>query len=220
MFCGTIAACIVLLSSFLPNYTEKRGAHVAYDHQDYAQVYDLLYGKKLNEQDEVIFQRSNLILQMNRKLTSYENYVNLDMRLESLNALITGVARYQEILPEAEAYNVVGEVSGIYTQILERLSADFGISEADAMEIIASEDDVTYSQKLEAVINGEVYGEDVPAGRQDVLPEEEEIIERIDGLETEGEQTTDIQTDVIPKEDMLPEEMMDEPVPADDNADE
>ncbi len=220
MFCGTIAACIVLLSSFLPNYTEKRGAHVAYDHQDYAQVYDLLYGKKLNEQDEVIFQRSNLILQMDRKLTSYENYVNLDMRLESLNALITGVARYQEILPEAEAYNVVGEVSGIYTQILERLSADFGVSEADAMEIIASEDDVTYSQKLEAVINGEVYGEDVPAGRQDVLPEEEEIIERIDGLETEGEQTTDIQADVIPEEDMLPEEMMDEPVPADDNADE
>lgn len=51
------------------------------------------------------------------------------------------------------------------------------------MEILASEDDVTYSQRLEAIINGAVYGEEVPAGRQDVLPEEEEIIERIDGLE-------------------------------------
>ena len=183
VFCGTIAACIVLLASFLPDYTEKKKAQVAYDHQDYAEVYDLLYGKKLNEQDEVLFQRSNLVLQMNRKLTSYENYGNLDMRLESLNALITGVARYQEILPEAEAYNVVGEVSDIYAQILERLSADFGVSEQDALDIIASEDDVTYSQRLEAIISGAVYGEDVPAGRQDVLPEEEEIIERIDGLE-------------------------------------
>ncbi len=183
VFCGTIAACIVLLVSFLPNYTEKKEAHMAYDHQDYAQVYDLLYGKKLDEQDEVLFQRSNLILQMNRKLTSYENYVNLDMRLEALNALITGVQRYQVVLPEAESYNVVGEVSDIYAQILERLSADFGVSEADALEILASEDDVTYSQRLEAIISGAVYGEEVPAGRQDVLPEEEEIIERIDGLE-------------------------------------
>ena len=183
VFCGTIAACIVLLVSFLPNYTEKREAYVAYDHQDYAQVFDLLYGKKLNEQDEILFQRSNLILQMNRKLASYENYVNLDMRLEALNALITGVGRYQVILPEAETYNVVGEVSDIYAQILERLSADFGVSEADALEILASEDDVTYSQRLEAVMNGALNGEDVPSGRQDILPEEEEIIERIEGLE-------------------------------------
>ncbi len=186
VFCGTIAACIILLSSFLPVYMEKREAQVAYDHQDYAEVYDLLYGKELNEQDEILYQRSNLILQMNRKLSSYENYVNLDMRLEALNALITGVERYQVILPEAETYNVVGEVSDIYAQILERLSADFGVSEADALEILASEDDVSYSQRLQAVINGALYSEEGPAGRQDVLPEEEEIIERIDGLETEN----------------------------------
>ena len=218
-FCGTIAVCIVLLSSFLPNYTEMREAHVAYDHQDYAQVYELLYGKELDEQDEALFQRSNLILQMNRKLTSYENYVNLDMRLEALNALITGVERYQVVLPEAETYNVAGEVSDIYAQILERLSADFGVSEADALEIIALEDDVAYSQRLEAIISGAVYGEEVPAGRQDILPEEEEIIERIDGLETEteGEQPADIQEDVTPEEDMLPEEIQDQPVSADEN---
>ncbi len=218
-FCGTIGVCIVLLSSFLPNYTEMREAHVAYDHQDYAQVYELLYGKELDEQDEALFQKSNLILQMNRKLTSYENYVNLDMRLEALNALITGVERYQVVLPEAEAYNVAGEVSDIYAQILERLSADFGVSEADALEIIALEDDVAYSQRLEAIISGAVYGEEVPAGRQDILPEEEEIIERIDGLETEteGEQPADIQEDVTPEEDMLPEEIQDQPVSADEN---
>lgn len=200
---------------------EKREAQAAYDHQNYAEVYDLLYGKELNEQDEILYQRSNLILQMDRKLSSYENYSSLDMRLESLNALISGVERYQEILIEAETYNVAGEVREIYEQILERLSADFGVSEQDALEIIAAEDDVTYSQRLGAIINGAVYGEEIPAGRQDVLPEEEEIIERIDGLETETveEQPTDIQEDVTPEEDMLPEEMMVEPEPSDENAD-
>jgi hypothetical protein len=210
MFCGTIAVCIVLLSSFLPVYMEKKDAQMAYDHQDYAQVYDLLYGKDLNEQDEILYQRSNLILQMNRKLSSYENYGSLDMRLESLNALISGVERYQEILPEAETYNVVGEVSAIYGQILERLSADFGVSEQDALEIIAAEDDVIYSQRLEAIINGAVSDEEISTGRQDILPEEEEIIERIDGLEpeTEADQTIDAQTDEPSEEDMLPEEVM------------
>lgn len=211
---------------------EKRDAHVAYDHQDYADVFDLLYGKTLNEEEEILFQRSNLILQMNRKLSSYENYVNLNMRLEALNALISGVARYQEILPDAEAYNVVGEVSDIYAQILERLSVDFGVSESDALDIIASEDDVTYSQRLDAIINGAVYGEDVPEGRQDVLPEEEEIIERIDGIEDSFEEdvpgdmsTDEMQGDDAPAdesvgEDLPTDESVGEDLPTDENVDE
>ena len=222
VFCGTIAACIILMCSFLPNYMEKREAHVAYDHQNYAEVFDLLYGKTLNEEEEILFQRSNLVLQMNRKLTSYENYVNLNMRLEALNALISGVARYQEILPDAETYNVVGEISDIYAQILERLSADFGVSESDALDIISSEDDVTYSQRLDAIISGAMYGEDVPAGRQDVLPEEEEIIERIDGIEDglEEDVPVDLSTDEMQGDDMSADESTGEDMPTDENVDE
>ena len=183
LFCATLAACIIMVTTVLPNYMQKREAHMAYDQKDYGEVFTLLYDQKRSEEDEILFQRSNLVLQMERKLDSYDNYSKLNMRLEALNALISGVSRYQAILPEAEKYNVVGEVSDSYAQILERLSADFGVSEEQAYEIIASEDDVTYSQKLEAIINGALYGEDIPAGRQDVLPEEEEIIERIEGLD-------------------------------------
>lgn len=183
VFCGTIAACIVLVSTFLPNYMQKRQAHVAYDHRNYDEVFTLLYDKKRGEQDEILFQRSNIVLQMERKLDSYDNYVRLNMRLEALNALISGVSRYQKLLPDAETYNVVGEVTDSYAQILERLSADFGVSEEQALVIIASEDDVTYSQLLEAIINGALSDGEESGARQDVLPEEEEIIERIEGLE-------------------------------------
>lgn len=207
LFCGTLAACIVLTTTYLPNYMQKREAHAAYDHGKYDEVFALLYDKERNEQDEILFQRSNIILQMERKLHSYDNYSRMNMRLEALNALISGVSRYHMLLPEAEKYNVVGEISDSYAQILERLSADFGVSEEQAFEIIASEDDVTYSQRLEAIISGVSYGEDVPMGRQDVLPEEEEIIERIDGLEADVEETA-------------PEEMPEEDMPVDENADE
>lgn len=210
LFCGTIAAGIIVFSMILPDTMQKRDAYTAYDQGEYTQVYDLLYGKELSEEDEVIFQGSNLILQMNRKLSSYENYVNLDMRLEALNALITGVEKYQQILPEAENYNVVAEVNDIYSQILERLSANFGLSEGDAWDILSSEDDETYTRRLQAVIDGESYGvdetEEAGETTQDILPEEEEIIERIGGIDGE----TEIVTEPWPEADVSAQEASDE----------
>lgn len=217
LFCGTIAACIILATSILPDYLQEQEARLAYDQKEYKDVYDLLYGKELNEEDEILFERSGLIMQMNRKLSSYENYVNLNMRLEALDALIGGVARYQLILADAEAYNVVSEVTDVYVQILGRLSADFGISEADALDIISSEDDVAYSRRLKAIIDGTYSGveQETSGERQDVLPEEEEMIERVDGLEEEpSEEMQDGQSE---------EEMQETPseeTSADENSDE
>lgn len=217
LFCGTLAACIIVFSMILPETVQKREAYTAYDQGEYAQVYDLLYGKKLSEEEEAIFQGSNLILQMNRKLSSYENYVNLDMNLEALNALITGVERYQQILPEAEKYNVVTEVNDIYSQILERLSANFGLSEGDAWDILSSEDDETYTRKLQAVIDGELYGaeetEEAAETTQDILPEEEEIIERIGGIDGA------VEIEAEPRPDGYGEEAADEQAQG-ENADE
>lgn len=185
LFCGTIAACIILISSFLPNYMQKHDARIAYDHGYYGDVYDLLYGKKLSEEDQVLFQKSNTILQMDRKLSSYENYNKMGMRLEALDALISGVDRYQQLRSKAEKYNVEGEVRERYDQIIANLEADFGVSEMDALDIIASEDNVTYSQRLQAIIDGTIYGagEEMPEVKQDVLPEEEEIISRLEDME-------------------------------------
>lgn len=214
LFCGTIAASIIVFATILPDSMQKKEAQTAYDQGNYADVYGLLYGKELSEQDKVLFQGSNLILQMDRKLSSYNNYVNLGMSREALNALITGVERYHQILPEAENYNVATEVYDIYAQILGILSANYGLSETDVLNILASEDDLIYSQKLEAVINGESVGEEEEAevGIQDVLPEEEEIMERIGGADGE----TEIE---LEPEDVSTEELPDDQA-ADENADE
>lgn len=208
LFCATIAAGIIVFATVLPDTMQKKDAHTAYDQGNYAEVYDLLYGKELDEQDEALFQGSNLVLQMQRKLSSYDNYVNLDMRPEALNALITGVARYQRILPEAENYNVVVEVNDIYAQILDRLSA-FGLSEQDALDLLALDDDVIYTQRLNAIINGESYGEEeenAEPGVQDMLPEEEEIMERIGGIDDGADSGAELEPEEVSMEDELPEE--------------
>ncbi|MCH5260562.1 MAG: hypothetical protein J1F18_12445, partial [Lachnospiraceae bacterium] len=188
LFCATIAACIIVLTLLLPQQVDKREARLAFDHNQYDQVYELLYGKKLSEEDEVLLEKSGIILKMQRKLDSYENYKKMDMQLEALDALIEGVSRYQNLRSDAAMYNVGSETADIYEQILIALSVDFGLSESDALDIISSGDDVTYSQRLQAVISGEAFGEEEetgPAQKQDVLPEEEEIIDRLEGMETE-----------------------------------
>ena len=188
LFCATLAACIVVLTMLLPEQMEMQEARVAYDQNQYAQVFDLLYGKELGEEDEALLQKSTMILRMQRKLDSYENYTKLDMPLEALNALLDGVSRYQNMRESAELYNVNAEVSDIYGQILDALAESYGLSESDALEIVASGDDVTYSQRIQAVVNGDTFNpeeEDTPTGKQDVLPEEEEIIDRLQSTETE-----------------------------------
>ena len=187
IFCATIAACIIVLSSLLPSQIEKQEARVAYDYGQYEQVYELLYGKKLSEEDDALLQKSSIILQAKRKLESYENYRKLDMPLEALNALIEGVGRYHNLRDEADLYRVSDELYDVYEQILAALADSYGVSESEALEILSSGDDVTYSQRLQSIIYGDGFGSDdenLPAVKQDVLPEEEEIIDRLQGTES------------------------------------
>ncbi|MDE6845338.1 MAG: hypothetical protein K2J99_06175, partial [Lachnospiraceae bacterium] len=187
LFCGTVAACIIILSSLLPDQIEKQEARVAYDYGQYEQVYELLYGKKLSEEEDMLFQKSNIILQAKRKLESYENYRKLDMPLEAINALVEGVGLYQNLRDEAELYNISNELYDVYEQILAALTDSYGISESEALEILSAGDDVTYSQMLEAIVRGDVFSSDeesLPEVKQDILPEEEEIIDRLQDTES------------------------------------
>ena len=196
LFCATLAACIVVVTMLLPEQMEKQEARVAFDHAQYEQVYEQLYGRELNEEDEVLLQKSSVILQVKRKLNSYENYIKMDMPLEALNALLEGVNRYHNLWDDAELYRVSSELDEIYGQIIDALSSQYGLSEADALDILGAGDNVTYSQRLRAVIYGDTLGDDdgdMPEVKQDVLPEEEEIIDRLQNTdETEEAESNEI----------------------------
>lgn len=182
VFAITLTVCLILLCQILPENIQKNEARIAYDQKNYEEVYDSLYGKKLKEEDEAIFEKSNIILQMKQKLDSYQVYEQLGMPLEALDALVSGVDRYQSLLAKAEQYHVTAELKEVYDQILELLSTRFGVSETEAIAINAAEDDESYTRQLNDIINGNGSNdEEAPDEMQDVLPEEEEILNRIQG---------------------------------------
>ena len=184
LFCATILLCVLICALIVPEYMQKRDAHVAYDMGNYSQTFDLLFGKDLNEEEEAILQKSTIILKMERKLESYRNHQKIGAdELETVNVLIQGAALYFELLPEAEQYNVVNEITEIYNEILVILAEQYAIYETDVIDIISSEDDITYTEKLTAVVYGlSFYGDtgiDEFGGMQDVLPEEQEILDNL-----------------------------------------
>lgn len=184
LFCATIGVAIVVLSSVIPSFLQKRDAQVAYDLGNYAEAYDLLYDEDLGEDDEVILMKSRIILQMQRKLDVYETYQKMSGKeLESLNVLIQGVSLYHELLPKADEYYVTGEISDIYRQILEILSEKYGLSEASAAEIADCDDNVAYTEYLRTIVYGGVYenavSEEEAESTADILPEEQEILDKM-----------------------------------------
>ena len=185
----TILLCIIVFAVIIPDNMQKRDARVAYDMGNYEVVYELLYGKDLNEEEEILLHKSTIVMKMERKINSYRNYLKLNGKeLEALNALVQGAALYYELLPEADEYFVLGEVEEKYQQILAILSEQYRLSEADVMDIINSEDDVVYTQKITAVLSGLIAPEEATDGVRDVLPEEQEIL---DGLPEEPDIITD-----------------------------
>lgn len=176
--CLTITAVVIVLCSIVPGFFDKRKARDSYYKSDYEKSYELLYGKKLDNSDTIIFNKSRIVLELNRKLNSYHNYLGIEKEVQALDALMSGVERYSEILPEAEEYHVTQEIGAVYETLLNILSDKYEISEPVA-KVINAYDDLTYTRKLESIVHKTpfVLPEEEMSAVPDVLPEEQLLFE-------------------------------------------
>lgn len=179
-FCASLIAAIMCLSAFLPDYIEKRHAREAFYQGNYEEAYVLLYGKNLNANDTLILNRVSAVLTMERNVEVYYFYMEEGKEAKALNALLAGVRVYTE-KKDKDEFGAGDEMRTGYQKILDILSQQYSLDEAEALEIIAC-DEVRYSERIYNIVEGtEIEGSeekktasDMP---QDVLPEEEDIIE-------------------------------------------
>lgn len=173
-FSGTLLASIILLSVFLPEYADKNAARRAFYAGDYETAYTLLYDRKINADDVLIYNKAKTICTMERRIRSYENNMTLNRELEAVNALLKGVSCYQ-LLTEADEYEVRSEVDALYSQICSILENNYGISEEEALEI-NTYDSEAYTRKLHEVVYGteagQEAGEPEPEAAEQETPEE------------------------------------------------
>ena len=186
--CATLIAGLLSLSMFLPDYADKKMAREAFYIGDYQNVYELLYDKRMNDSDQLIFNRAQTVLRLKKKLNSYRNNIAMNREVEAIDALLRGVLCYAD-MPEADEYGVRNEIDAVYQEICSILESAYGINEEEAKEI-NSYDDETYTRRLYSIVNGTEFvkpGEEEaiekPLPPQDVLEEEETIISYEQGQE-------------------------------------
>ena len=106
----------------------------AYYERDYKNAFFSMYGKKLNDSDQLIYDRSKTIILLDRKYESYEQYKAMDMQENALDALLGGISRYESLKAEGEHLGVLEDLDATRAKITEALMNDFGISEQKALE--------------------------------------------------------------------------------------
>ncbi len=158
-FSVTLTVCIMVLCYVLPMQLTLGKARSAFEKADYESAYEELYGRKLNVSDQAVYNKSSIILQIDRKYEAYENYKKMGKKREGLDSLIQGVARYDLLKDQAKSYGILDTIKKTYDKIIAALKNDYGVSEKKANEIAGSKDDLTYTKEIYGVL-----GESMPSG--------------------------------------------------------
>jgi hypothetical protein len=155
--CASILIVIILITGFTGDYSVKREGRQAFNEGDYQTCYQNLYGKNLNESEKVMFSRSECILRIRLWLREYEMLVEEGSETGALDSLIQSVNDYPLLYEYATEWNSTAEVEEGYTEILSILSEKYGLTEEQAKEIAAIEDDTEYTKAVIAACEGKGY---------------------------------------------------------------
>lgn len=155
LFITLVASVIVLISllNTTVSYTTAISkAKTNLENGDYSKVYESLSGMKLNKSDETLYRQATLITYVTRQYESYQNYMEMDMKTEAINALVKGLARYDTYYNEANSLGVGNQMKEARAQIIQAFNDTFKISESEAVSLVAMSDNnfMQYYKKIEA----------------------------------------------------------------------
>ena len=155
LFITLVASVIVLISllnTTLSYTTAISKAKTNLENGDYSKVYESLSGMKLNKSDETLYRQATLITYVTRQYESYQNYMEMDMKTEAINALVKGLARYDTYYNEANSLGVGNQMKEARAQIIQAFNDTFKISESEAVSLVSMSDNnfTQYYRKIEA----------------------------------------------------------------------
>jgi len=169
---------IILVVKLVPAIITNASARKAYYKGDYETTYQTFFGEKLSDSDQILFERSAVILKMAHKYEAYNAYMNMNKRTEALDQLLQGVDNYENWLYLAAMSGCEAELNQEYAKVTGALLSTFKIDEAEAKTINAMETDLEYSLMVESIANGTRYIDpNTPLPGVFVPPTEEDNIE-------------------------------------------
>lgn len=181
----SVMACIILVVKLVPPMLSKKEARDAFFRGEYETTYTTFFGeKKLKEADQVLFDRSTIILKIRHKYEAFEAYRKIGMEVEALDQLLQGIEDHDEWLQFAITCGAEAPFKEEYDKLLDALMRYYNLSELAAREIIALPTNLEYSLMVESVVKGTPYidpnaplpGEYVPSEEESTTPTMQDVL--------------------------------------------
>ncbi len=143
---------IIMLNDSLSYSGAVAKAKSSYEHGYYDKAYEALSGIELKGNDQTLYDQVSVIMYVQRHYESYENYRLMGKDAEALDALITGLVRYETYYMKATELGVDKQIIAIREKILLTVTETYGISTDEALSLakLSRTDYTQYYIKIEA----------------------------------------------------------------------
>lgn len=121
-----------------------------FDRQKYGSAYREIVGVEVKEKDKDLESRIYTVMYVERQSEAFENYVKMNRPDLGLDALLSGLEKYDVYYEEAIALNIVSDLDYAKSKILNNLQTVYGLSESDAKAILA-ENPYEYTQTIRSM---------------------------------------------------------------------
>lgn len=107
-----------------------------FERQKYGMAYREILGVNVKEQDKNLESRIYTVMYVERQYEAYENYRVMDKPDKALDSLLQGLAKYDDYYQEAQTLNILDDYNYAKNQIVTALNEAYGMTEADALELL------------------------------------------------------------------------------------
>ena len=152
VFFGLLCVAVVFGSQALSYTTSVKSAESSFEQRDYKNAYDSLAGVSVSDSSKELKQKVRMCMQLQREYDAYQNYYKMKMYLESLDSLLGGIRLYDANKAKAEQYDMLSQYNELESKLANQLYNEFGVSESQARNIIASETQKEYTDRLQAIL--------------------------------------------------------------------
>ena len=127
----------VILGTNVFDYTLViQKATTYFERQKYGMAYREILGVDVKEQDKDLEARIYTVMYVERQYEAYENYRTMNKPDMALDALLQGFAKYDDYYQEAQTLNILDDYNYAKNQIVTALNVTYGMTEADALELL------------------------------------------------------------------------------------
>ena len=127
-----------------------------FERQKYGLAYRELLGVDLKKHDQELGDKVTTVMYVERQYEAYQNYVTMDRPDLALDALIQGLARYDQYYDTAASLDIASDMDTVRDMILCALDTDFHLSLTDAEDLLTM-DAQTYTDTIMDLTDGMSY---------------------------------------------------------------